>query len=140
VEEGKIPMSSAVFPVRRGHVVFLGTAGGQTKGSTGYTFSNIQRHSDSIAALLRRDRPPIVKPNFRRQRYHLYDNTLLSVLCLGDYSGAELFERLFTRNPAHRLLRFLDEAAHFGEELQVMNSVPRRLFARRFVQEWFMRD
>jgi lycopene beta-cyclase len=139
VEEGKIPMSSAVFPVRRGHVVFLGTAGGQTKGSTGYTFSNIQRHSDAIAALLRQARPPIVTPDFRRQRYHLYDNTLLSVLCLGDYSGAELFERLFTRNPARRMLRFLDEAAHFGEELQVMNSVPRRLFARRFMQEWFSR-
>lgn len=137
VEEGKIPMSSAVFPLRRGHVVFLGTAGGQTKGSTGYTFSNIQRHSDAIAQLLRASQPPVVTPDFRRRRYRLYDNTLLSVLCLQSYSGAELFERLFMRNPPRRMLRFLDEAASLGEELLVMNSVPRRLFALRFMREWF---
>ncbi len=134
-ELGRIPMASHHFPVHEGNTVFLGTAGGQTKGSTGYTFQNIQRHSEAIADALLKGKPPLIRPSRWKKRFRLYDHTLLRVLCKGYYKGAPLFERLFTRNPSQRILRFLDETSTLPEEIQLMNSVPRRIFAKAVAEQ-----
>jgi lycopene beta-cyclase len=137
VEQGRIPMSSHKFPVNEGKIVFVGTAGGQTKASTGYTFTNIQRHSDAIVARLMQGKSPVVRKSPWESRYAKYDHTLLRVLVQGDYRGADLFERLFMRNPAARMFDFLDDQSHFGQELLIMNSVPRLHFAQAFFKVLF---
>lgn len=42
-EFGVIPMTDLVFPEVEGNIIHLGTAGGQTKPSSGYTFRFIQK-------------------------------------------------------------------------------------------------
>ena len=137
VEQGRIPMSSHKFPVNNGKIVFVGTAGGQTKASTGYTFTNIQRHSEAIVGHLRSGKSPVVRKSLWESRYAKYDHTLLRVLVQGEYRGADLFERLFMRNTAARMFDFLDDQSHFGQELLIMNSVPRLHFAQAFFKVLF---
>jgi len=134
-ETGRIPMASHRFPVSEGRTIFLGTAGGQTKGSTGYTFQNIQRHSHAIVAALSAGKSPKINVGLAQRRFRLYDNTLLRVLCKRYYSGAAIFERLFAHNPAIRVLGFLDETTHPLAELAIMNSVPRLIFAKAAAEE-----
>jgi lycopene beta-cyclase len=139
VEQGRIPMSSYKFPESKGRVVYLGTAGGRVKASTGYAFMNIQRHSDAIANRLRQGKSPVVKHSVYQKRFSLYDNTLLHVLVNKQLGGAHFFERLLMSNPPNRVFDFLDEQSGLLQELLVMNSVPRVLFAKAFFREWFGR-
>lgn len=134
-ETGRIPMASHTFPVHEGRTIFLGTAGGQTKGSTGYTFQNIQRHSEAITLALLTGKSPLIKRAWQQKRFSLYDNTLLRVLCQRYYPGADLFERLFLHNPPQRVLGFLDESTALPAELALMNSVPRRIFAKAVLEQ-----
>jgi len=135
VEQGRIPMSSHRFPVQDGRVVFIGTAGGQTKASTGYTFMNIQRHSEHLVDRIRAGKLPVARKSAWERRFMQYDNTMLRVLVQDAYSGADLFQRLFTANPPARMFDFLDEQSHLGQELLIMNSVPRLRFAKAFFSE-----
>ena len=48
-EAGAIPMTTRPFPKRDGRVFFIGTAGGCTKPSSGYTFLRIQEQCRQIA-------------------------------------------------------------------------------------------
>ncbi len=134
-ETGRIPMASHRFPVNEGRTIFLGTAGGQTKGSTGYTFQNIQRHSHAIVSALSKGKSPRIKPTLAQKRFRLYDNTLLRVLCQRYYPGADLFEQLFAKNPSQRVLGFLDESTGPLAELAIMNSVPRGIFAKAVFEQ-----
>src|SRR5689334_21755097 len=51
-EFGSIPMTNFTFPRHNNGVVQIGTAGGQTKGSSGYTYNFIQKHSKAIVDAL----------------------------------------------------------------------------------------
>lgn len=134
IEKGRIPMASHRFPVNEGRTIFIGTAGGQTKGSTGYTFQNIQRHSEALVKALLTDKSAILHNNWFAERFRFYDNTLLRVLVKNYYPGAPLFERLFLNNPPERILSFLDEQSTLPEELALMNTVPRRIFSKAVIK------
>lgn len=124
VEEGVIPMTDAVFPRRAGQRVFrIGTAGGATRPATGYTFAAVQRQSDAIADAWRRGRVP-VPPPAHAARHRAMDAVVLRALATGRVSGARFFGELFLRNPADRLLRFLDGRSRWWEELAIGLSTP----------------
>jgi lycopene beta-cyclase len=123
-EQGVIPMTDAVFPVRAGASVFrIGGAGGATRPSTGYTFAPIQRQVRAVADALRTGRTP-EPPPVHAARARAMDAVLLRALSTGRLDGAEFFGRLFRRNPAPRLLRFLDGRAGPLEELRVGLTTP----------------
>ena len=123
-EQGVIPMSDAVFPVRAGASVFrIGGAGGATRPSTGYTFAPIQRQVRAVADALRAGRTP-EPPPVHGARARAMDAVLLRALSTGRLDGAEFFGRLFRRNPAPRLLRFLDGRTGPLEELRVGLTTP----------------
>lgn len=124
-EFGVIPMFSEPFPKSDGPgIIHIGTAGGMSKASTGYTFVNIHRHSRAICEALKASKSPIVAPSFFQNRFAYYDAIMLDVLKSGRIGGAQVFEMLFKKNPAPAMLRFLDEDSGFLEELKIMNSVP----------------
>lgn len=123
-EQGVIPMTDAVFPVRGGASVFrIGGAGGATRPSTGYTFAPIQRQVRAVADALRTGRTP-EPPPVHSARARAMDAVLLRALSTGRLDGAEFFGRLFRRNPARRLLRFLDGRSGPLEELRVGLTTP----------------
>ncbi|MDR7275197.1 lycopene cyclase family protein [Catenuloplanes atrovinosus] len=124
VEDGVIPMTDGPFTPRpSARVVRLGTAGGATRPSTGYTFSAMARQADEIARALAAGRPPVPAPAYPGR--HLWmDAVQLRALDRGLVDGVAFFDRLFDRNPADRVLRFLDGATTWREDLTLMASSP----------------
>ncbi|NJM42379.1 MAG: lycopene cyclase [Anaerolineae bacterium] len=120
-ETGVIPMTDAPFETRPSpHVVNIGTAGGRTKPSTGYTFLRIQQQAMQLASALKHTgQPGMIETPLRFKRY---DSTLLNVLAKHRREGARVFAELYARNPAWRIFKFLDEQTSLAEDLQVMTS------------------
>lgn len=124
VEDGVIPMTDAPFdrwPSPR--VVRLGTAGGATRPSTGFTFSAMHRQAGQVAAAVAAGRPPVPRPAYPG-RHRWMDAVALRAWDSGAVGGPEFFDRLFDRNPASRVLRFLDGATSPAEDLALMRSSP----------------
>lgn len=130
-EFGVIPMTNKPYLSQRSeHVINIGTAGGMTKPSTGYTFQRIQKDSQQLVGALLRTGKPTRHPTLWNRRFQLYDNTLLHVMNQEEYLARDIFTDIFRKNPAERVLRFLSEETNLGEEIQVANSVKREKFAR----------
>ncbi|MFI0020048.1 FAD-dependent oxidoreductase [Streptomyces griseus] len=123
-EHGVIPMTDGHFSYRQGRSVFrIGTAGGATRPSTGYTFAAVQRQSRAIAAQLRAGRPlRMPLPYGRRAR--AMDAVMLRALDAGRVEGADFFSRLFRGVPAERLLRFMDGSSQLHEDLLIGLRTP----------------
>ena len=65
-EFGVIPMTNYRFPSRNGRIINIGTAGGQTKGSSGYSFNSIQKHSAAIVTeMIASGQPFLQQPSKR---------------------------------------------------------------------------
>ncbi len=133
VEHGIIPMTNIRFPAKLGKVIFMGTAGGQTKASTGYTFQFIQKQSAAIVAALIKNGIPQIAAS--PKRFSFYDSVLLRVLHERKLSGADLFYKMFLKNKASKVLRFLDNETSFTEELQIMNSTNKMVFVPAAIKE-----
>ena len=123
-ETGVIPMTNYRFPAVNGRIIYIGTAGGQTKASSGYTFSFIQKHSARIVNSLIKKKNPFIANSTGGRRFRFYDGILLSVLRKQEPSGAEIFTRLFKKNKPQRVLRFLDNESSFIDELKIISSLP----------------
>lgn len=127
-EWGVIPMTTHSFPApRQGRIIPLGTLAGATKASTGYTFLRIQGHCRQLVGLLEEGKPPYASVE-SPARFRLYDAALLNIMDKRGGESERIFRELFRNNPPARVLKFLDEDSHLGEELRIMNSVPRGLF------------
>ncbi|WP_250036488.1 lycopene cyclase family protein [Paractinoplanes maris] len=124
VEDGVIPMTDGVFDARPSpRVVRLGTAGGATRPSTGFTFSAMVRQAEQIAREVGAGRPPLPEPPYPA-RHRWMDAVQLRALDRGLVDGVAFFDRLFDRNPPERVLRFLDGATSWREDLVMMGSSP----------------
>ncbi|MBL6276177.1 lycopene cyclase [Micromonospora fiedleri] len=122
VENGVIPMTDGPFVARPSpRVVRLGTAGGATRPSTGFTFAAMYRQAEQVARALAAGRPPVPGPAYP-PRHRWMDAVALRALDRDLVDGPAFFARLFDRNPASRVLRFLDGATSVAEDLAVMNS------------------
>lgn len=121
-EFGVIPMTNFKFPSQHNNIINIGTAGGQTKGSSGYTFNFIQKHSMAIGNSLVATGKPFVQP--ASERYRFYDSVLLSVLDNGIVPGKKVFTDLFKKNPVQKVFKFLDNETTLAEELKIISSLP----------------
>lgn len=123
-ESGNIPMTNYRFAPVKGRIINMGTAGGQTKGSSGYTFQFVQKHTNRLVqSLINKKNPFIARPNGFR-RFHFYDSVLLSVLVSGKVPGEKIFTQLFSKNKPQQVLRFLDNESKLSEELKIISSLP----------------
>ncbi|MEV4876270.1 lycopene cyclase family protein [Streptomyces cyaneofuscatus] len=123
-ERGVIPMTDGHFPRRDGRSVHrIGTAGGATRPSTGYTFAAVQRQSRSVADRLRAGRGVRVPAPYGA-RPRAMDAVMLRALDSGRVDGSDFFTRLFRDVPGERLLRFLDGSSHLHEDLLIGLRTP----------------
>lgn len=136
-EFGVIPMTNEVFPLMQDGVYNIGTAGGQTKASTGYTFQFIQKQSASIVTQLVQNKSLLETVSFFDKRFKLYDSTLLNILSNQHLDGATFFAQLYQHNRAAAIFKFLDNETSFVEELKIMNTVPKWLFTKTAISEMF---
>ncbi len=128
-EAGNIPMTTYPYPRRDGNLIYIGIGGGAARPSTGYTFYGLQRQLGEMA----RTWPEVGDLNTWPPRHLLYDATLLSILERDRLPGAEVFVNLFRKNPAPRVLAFLNGESSFGEEVALMTTAPLGAFATSFL-------
>lgn len=127
-EHGVIPMSDHPIKRQQDRVIYLGTAGGFTKGSTGYTFRFIQKHTAALVQELMKSGTPNIPP-ISASRFTMYDATLLNLLRSRRISGEEIFSRMFQKNSARKILKFLDNESTLIEEIQIFSTLQKREFA-----------
>ncbi|MBO9634563.1 MAG: hypothetical protein J7578_15725 [Chitinophagaceae bacterium] len=135
-EDGVIPMTSYRFPETDGRIIHIGTAGGQTKPSSGYTFQFIQRQSQILASQLDKGERP-VPSGFQRTRFHFYDTVLLRVLARKDVPGEAIFTRLFSRNRLSRVLQFLANQSNPAGEIRLISALPKWPFLKAALNQLF---
>jgi len=138
-EQGNIPMSCYPFDqLNTQSMLNIGTAGGWTKASTGFTFMNTHRNVKKLIPFLKSNKPLNA---FRiKNRFAFYDLLFLDVLTRYNEQGSKLFSRMFSKNPPVRIFRFLDEKTTFFEEFRIMLSftVKQKIwFVRALLQRIF---
>lgn len=133
-EFGVIPMTDMPYTSQQGkRIINIGTAGGVTKPSTGYTFLRIQQDTQEIVRNLQANGKPYRSQNNWQKRFQIYDGALLHVLAQKLQPADQVFTALFKNNPTARVFKFLDEETTIWEEIQVANSVPRLAFTKGIV-------
>ncbi|MDG1760749.1 MAG: lycopene cyclase family protein [Flavobacteriaceae bacterium] len=135
-EQGSIPMTAFPFEKRNTkNILHIGSAGGWTKPTTGFTFKNIERKTNELSDFLeiRSDFSKFTKSN----RFRFYDLLFLDVLHRYNEKGSMLFSKLFQKNSAQRIFRFLDEQSSIKEEVKLMRTMPTGLFILAFIRRLF---
>jgi lycopene beta-cyclase len=126
-------MTSAKFQFFEKGMYNIGIAGGQTKASTGYTFQFIQKQShDIVDCLIRTSSLSLLSSS--PGRFHFYDKVLLKLLEEGKLPGREIFTRLFQRNKAWRIFKFLDNETSLVEELKLISTLQTLPFLKAAMQ------
>lgn len=131
-EYGVIPMTNYRFVTKQGNIFHTGTAGGQTKASSGYTFQFIQKQSASIVENLINTGKPFYKN--RPGRFHFYDSVLLHILYHRNKMGKRIFTDLFKKNKPQSVLRFLDNESSLKEEFKIISSLPTMPFLKAAIK------
>ena len=123
IEQGVIPMTSYKFWEQNSkNILHIGTVGGWTKASTGYTFKNTSKKTIQLIAFLKAEND---FTHFRKKtRFWWYDLLLIDVLSFHNHLGSKLFSTLFKRNSLKNVFRFLDEETSFIQDLRIMLSMP----------------
>ncbi len=134
-EFGAIPMTNFKFSSHQNNIINIGTAGGQTKGSSGYTFNFIQKHSKALTDQLIKKENPFINP--AQKRFHFYDSVLLNILYNNSLPGKKIFTDLFKNNEIDNVLRFLDNETTIREELKIISSLPTMPFMKAAIKQFF---
>jgi lycopene beta-cyclase len=124
-EAGVIPMTTHPFHSKNtAHVLHIGSAGGWTKASTGYTFYLSGKLATRLCAHLKKGIP--LTSFHRNTRFAFYDAVVLDVLQRRNDVGAAFFTSVYKHNPIDRVFRFLNEESSLMEELLLIRrSAPR---------------
>ena len=130
-ENGIIPMTCFPFyNANTKNIINIGTAGGWTKPSTGYTFRFIDKYSDKIIAHIKSNRS--FKHFNLKTRFWFYDLIFIDVLYNKNHLGSSIFENLFKNNKFKNIFRFLDNESSFSEDLKIISSMPKWVFIKSF--------
>jgi lycopene beta-cyclase len=128
-ELGNIPMTSYKFwKHNTKNIINIGSVGGWTKASTGYTFKNTTKKSKALIQFLSKE------SDFRKfhktDKFWLYDLLFLDVLYRRNDLGSKVFSSLFQKGNPTLIFKFLDEETTFWQDLQVIWKCPKGLFIR----------
>lgn len=137
-EQGNIPMTSYKFwKHNTKNIINIGSVGGWTKASTGYTFKNTTKKSKALIKFLSKEN------DFRKfhkiDKFWFYDLLFLDVLYRRNDLGSKVFASLFKKGNPTLIFKFLDEETSFWEDLQVIWKCPKGLFIRALISRifWF---
>jgi len=135
-EQGSIPMTSYPFwKNNTQHIINIGSAGGWTKASTGFTFKNSDKKSDALVGFL------YSGTDFRKfhktNKFWFYDLLLLDILDQKNEKGSLIFSSLFKKGNPALIFKFLDEQTSFLEDIRVILKCPTLLFLKALVKRVF---
>ena len=135
-EKGSIPMTSYNFTeLNTSNVFNIGTAGGWTKASTGYTFRSTTKKTKDIVKLLKSGKD--ISKYKSKSKFWFYDLLFLDVLANHNESGSTLFSSLFKKTNVKTIFRFLDEESNLWEDFKIITSVPSKNFISALFKRLF---
>lgn len=135
-EMGAIPMTCYEFSKQNSeHILNIGTAGGWTKASTGYTFMNTTKKTKALVEFLKTESN--VSKFSTRNKFWYYDLLMLDVLAEDNSYGSKLFSSLFKNTKTTTILKFLDEETSLTEDLKILISVPTLRFSKTLFKRLF---
>ena len=135
-EMGSIPMTSFKFSkLNTKHILNIGTAGGWTKASTGYTFRNTTKNTKALIEFLKGNDD--LSKFYKRSKFWWYDLLFLDVLANHNEEGSVLFASMFKNGSVKTILRFLDEESTLLEDLKIIFSVPPKRFLQYLLKRIF---
>ncbi len=125
-ETGAIPLFHPKN-IKKINQMEIGTAGGMTRLSTGYTFMNIQDQSKYI----RENFEGIEKvDNFTiNSKYKFLDNIFLKVLKKNSGKMPEIFFKMFNCSPS-TVINFLSNKSNIYEDFSIILKMPKLVFLR----------
>ncbi|WP_024482121.1 lycopene cyclase family protein [Cellulophaga baltica] len=135
-EQGSIPMTSYNFTSKNtSKQIFIGTAGGWTKASTGYTFKSTQKKVTLLIQHLK-DQKPL--QNFgKRDKFWFYDLLLLDILHRRNDLGQSIFEALFKNRKPQLIFKFLDEETNLLEDVKFISALSPMPFIKALLRRIF---
>ncbi|MDD2675063.1 MAG: lycopene cyclase family protein [Flavobacterium sp.] len=128
-EQGSIPMTCYPFwKANTKNVLNIGTSGGWTKASTGYTFKNSDKKTSELVAFLQRETD--FTKFHRKTKFWFYDLLLLDILDRKNELGSHIFSSMFKKGNPSLIFKFLDEETTLYEDIQVILKCPKMLFIK----------
>ena len=125
-EEGAIPL---FYPLneKEKNKINIGTAGGMTRLSTGYTFLNIQEHSKYICENI--ENISKTKKYKISSKYQFLDEIFLRVLEKHPEKMPDIFFKMFKTSP-NTVIKFLSNKSNFLEDLTIIFRMPKWVFLK----------
>ena len=134
-EAGSIPMTGYNFSKHnKSTLLHIGTSGGWTKASTGFTFKKSINKIEHLILYLKSNKP-LDKFEYKT-KFDFYDLLFLDVLYHHNEKGKSLFSGMFKKNKPQRIFRFLDEKSTFSEDVHLMLSFPIGKFVKALVKNF----
>jgi len=129
-EEGAIPL---FYPlnINEKNKINIGTAGGMTRLSTGYTFLNIQEHSKYIRENI--DNIANTKTFEIGKKYQFLDKIFLRVLEKHPKKMPNIFYNMFKAS-SDTVIKFLSNKSNIAEDISVILKMPKRIFISALIK------
>ena len=126
-EEGAIPLFRQKS-IKKLNEINIGSAGGMTRLSTGYTFLNIQEQSKYIRENI--DNINKVKLFQINKKYDFLDNIFLKVLKKNSSQMGNIFYKMFDSSPSS-IINFLSNKSSLFEDLEIISKMPKTIFIKQ---------
>ncbi|NHM03302.1 lycopene cyclase family protein [Flavobacterium celericrescens] len=128
-EQGNIPMTCYPFwKHNTKNIINIGSAGGWTKASTGYTFKNASKKSKALVQFLKSESD--FSKFHKKNKFWLYDLLLLDILSSKNELGSKIFSSMFKKGNSTIIFKFLDEETSIWEDFQVIWKCPKMIFVK----------
>ena len=125
-EKGAIPLFYPSFN-DYSKTINIGTAGGMTRLSTGYTFLNIQEHSKYIVKNI--DNYEKIKMYQIGKKYQFLDKVFLRVLKNHPDKMPKIFFEMFKAS-SNSVIKFLSNKSNIFEDINIISRMPKLIFMR----------
>jgi lycopene beta-cyclase len=126
IEKGAIPLFCPNFK-NDGKIINIGSAGGMTRLSTGYTFLNIQEHSKYIVKNI--DTIGKTKAYNIGRKYQLLDKIFLKVLENHPEKMPNIFFNMF-KTSSNTAIKFLSNKSNVFEDINIISKMPKLIFMK----------
>lgn len=135
-ERGNIPMTSYPFWNKNSkNIIKIGSAGGWTKASTGYTFKNASKKSKALVSFLLQEND--FRKFHKKDKFWFYDLLLLDILDKKNHVGSSIFSAMFKKGNPSLIFKFLDEETSFSEDVLVILKCPKGLFLKALFSRFY---
>ena len=125
-EQGAIPLFFPSNQIEK-NKINIGSNGGMTRLSTGYTFLNIQDHSKYIANNIENIKN--IRPYNIGKKYEFLDNIFLNVLKKHPDKMPKIFLNMF-KAPSKTVIKFLSNKSNIFDDLGIILKMPKWIFIK----------